>query len=60
MANCGSSHEDDAETVCPLCVGDIPDHIVGRIMEAAAGPMSGPMTLEEFKAWLAVFPSPPM
>lgn len=56
----GSSHEDQDETSCPFCRGDVAPEVVDRIMTAAAGPMSRPMSLEEFRAWLAEMkPSPP-
>lgn len=52
MSVCGSGHEDDAETSCPVCDGDIPDHIVDRIMTSAA--QQGPrMSVEDFHKWLA-------
>jgi hypothetical protein len=43
--------EDDA-CACPFCAGDVPGEIVNRIKAAAAGPMSKPMTLDEFRTWL--------
>jgi hypothetical protein len=52
VAGCGSSHEDRRETGCPFCDGDIPDHIVERIMAAAAGPRSKTMSAGEFRVWL--------
>lgn len=43
---------------CPFCRGTVPSEVIERIKVAAAGPMSGPMTLDEFKAWLAAYPDP--
>ena len=44
--------EDHDQTSCPFCTGDVSDEIVSLIMEAAAGPMSPAMTIEEFRVWL--------
>jgi hypothetical protein len=53
MSVCGSGHEDQDQTSCPFCDGgEVPAEIVDRIMTAAAGPMSEPMTIEEFRVWL--------
>jgi hypothetical protein len=52
MSVCGSSYEDQDETSCPFCTGDVPSDIVDRIMGAAAGSMSRRMSVEEFKEWL--------
>ena len=46
------SMEDD-DCGCPFCDGsDDPPEIVEKIKAAAAGSMSEPMTLDEFRAWL--------
>lgn len=51
MAGCGSSHEDQDETSCPICIGDIPSDIVERIIRSAG--QQGPrMSVEEFRRWL--------
>ena len=49
---------DDGDCCCPFCRDDVPIEIIEKIKAAAAGPMSEPMTLNEFKAWLAAFPDP--
>jgi len=54
------SMEDHDQCLCPFCRGDVPEEIIDMIMKAAAGPMSPAMTIDEAKAWLADFPSPPM
>jgi len=46
------SIKDHDQCACPFCDGDVDPEIVGRIMAAAAGPMSPAMSLEEFPAWL--------
>jgi hypothetical protein len=43
---------DDDDCGCPFCRGDVAAEIVEEIKAAAAGPMSEPMTLDEFRAWL--------
>jgi hypothetical protein len=43
----------DAACDCPFCDGgEVPVEIVDRIKAAAAGPMSKPMSLAEFRVWL--------
>lgn len=44
---------DDDACGCPFCDGsDVPTEIIERIKAAAAGPMSKPMNLDEFRVWL--------
>ena len=52
MSVCGSGHEDQDETSCPFCTGDVPGDIVDRIMASAAS-QSRRMSAEDFLTWLA-------
>lgn len=52
MVGCGSSHDDQDETSCPLCTGDLPGHIVDRIMVSAAS-QGRSMSREDFQTWLS-------